>query len=202
MIKVSLAVVAIAMSLMAGTALIAGRSGPPAPDNKISDAQMTLDQPPSFVVKPDPKLNRFKQHKLNTFSTLTLDQAVTPADPAVTTAPASPSTQPAATAPKVTPTAAPQEIPTLLSTDLTASHTRSKGGFLDFLRFVISSVARFMANAEDNLFVVMIGVVAILFVATGFWVYQGITEKRNKNKEPGGTGGSCGNGCKTKGPCH
>lgn len=229
MFKTSLAVVAAAVGLMVGTALIAGRNGPPGPAQSNSDASMTIGQQlPSFVVKPDPKLKSLRHHSALTLGgALVTSQTATPAVPAVPAAPSvTPATPPApliapvappaatvvpAPAPTATPAppaappevAPPSEANPLLSTDLTADH-RTKGGFLNFLRFIISSVARFMSTAEENLWVIMFGTAFTLFLTTGFWQFHAISDERQKNKGAGngGTGGACGGSCKTKGPCH
>ncbi|MDR3616439.1 MAG: hypothetical protein P4L53_22960 [Candidatus Obscuribacterales bacterium] len=207
MIRTSLAVIGTVVGLMVGTAVIAGHTGPPAPALSISDAHMSVERLPPFVVKPQPsKHNGLARHEtILTAATTTVSQTAAPADPAVVAAPtATPATAPAAAPPKAAPEVAPPEIPPFLSTELTADHTKSHGGFLNFLRFVIGSVARFLSTAEENLWVIMFGVAGILFLTTGFWQFHAISESRQKNKEAGGTRGSCGpsGSCKTKGPCH
>jgi hypothetical protein len=205
MIRTSLAVIFAAVGLMVGTALIAGHTGPPAGTQSVSDAHLSVERLPPFVVKPMPlKHNGLARHETITPAiATTLSQAAAPADPAVAAAPTAPAAQPAAATPKAAPEVAPPEIPPFLSTELTADHAKSHGGFLNFLRFIIGSVARFLSTAEENLWVVMLGVAATLFLTTGFWQHHAIHESRHKNKEAGGAGGSCGtSGCKTKGPCH
>jgi hypothetical protein len=205
MIRTSLAVIGAAVGLMVGTALIAGHTGPPAPALSISDAHLSGERLPPFVVKPQPsKHNGLARHETPTAATTTVSQIVAPADPAVAAAPTTTPATPAAATPKAASEVAPPEIPPFLSTELTADHTKSHGVILNFLRFVIGSVARFLSTAEENLWVIMFGVAGILFLTTGFWQFHAISESRHKNKEAGGTRGSCGpsGSCKTKWPCH
>jgi hypothetical protein len=200
MFKVTLAVRGAAVSLMVGTALIAVHSGPPVPTLSSSDAQMSVERLHPFVIKPQPsKLNDLTRHGITVRATATTaSQTAAPADP------------PAIAAPTTTPagqpddTAAPPAAPPFLSTDLTTDHTKNTGGILNFLRSVIRGVAGFLSTAEENLWVIMIGVAGILFLTTGFWQFHAIAEERHNKNQAGGSSGSCGpsGSCKTKGPCH
>jgi hypothetical protein len=207
MIRTSLAVIGAAVGLMVGTALIAGHSGPPAPALSNSDAHMSVERLPPFVIKPQPsKLNGLARRETVAIATsTTASQTAAPADPPGVAAPTTaPAPQPAASAAQEAPEVAPQAPPPFLSTDLTADHTRTKGGVLNFLRSVIRGVAGFLSNAEENLWVIMFGVAGILFLTTGFWQFHAISEDRHNKNEAGGSSGSCGpsGSCKTKGPCH
>ncbi|CAM5998893.1 unnamed protein product [Sphagnum balticum] len=203
MIRTSLAVIGAAVGLMVVTALIAGHSGPPERALSNTDADIAGQRLPPFVIKPQPlKINGLVPHKIvDSKASTKVDQTATAANPpagaAQPAAPVAPTATDTATT-KAEPEVAPSEPPPLLSTDLTVDHTKNKGGFLNFLRSVIRAVVGFLANASDNLWVIMFGVAGILFLTTGFWQFHAISEERHNQKEAGSSYGSY----KTKGPCH